>query len=127
MGSRRGVDVKPRTAECGPAMGNRFAWRNRGRKRFAAQKNLEFSGSVGAFRTRDYAPSGSRSGLVFGVCGPKGGISGNPAIAFSYFVRRQLRPRRPPADITVYDKDGNVLRVLDGATKQEKRGCPTVP
>ena len=114
--TRRGKDSKPRTLRPGQkAPGTRAA-----RRAVQARniRHLEDAHSTGEIRLWDYSPSGSHSGLVVGVIGPQGGISGNPAMNVAYAIRRALRPRPKQADCIVYDANGQRIATIDGVTRE---------
>jgi len=61
-----------------------------------------------------------RGGYVYGVTRQPGSQTiRQPGYTLAVGLQRALRAR-PPADVTVYDAEGRVVRVLDGATKQPR-------
>lgn len=67
--------------------------------------------TTGEVKMRDYAPSGSVSGLVIGATGPQGGISVNPLVKFGQMIRHRMQPLRIPAT-TVTDATGKVIATI---------------
>lgn len=67
--------------------------------------------TTGAIVLRDTAPSGPTSGVVYGQTGPKGGACADPAVAFSYQLRRRLRPIRVPECI-ITDAAGRPIAAI---------------
>ena len=71
----------------------------------------------GDFSYIDRAPSGKKSGVVFGVTGPQGGISSNPAASVAWRIRNALAaPPIPPC--IIYDAAGKAVATMDPITRQ---------
>ena len=65
-------------------------------------------------KRRAKGSSRTTKGILIGTGGPCGGISVNPAVTFSHYVRRLLRGPRPIAPVTIYNPDGTVREVVAG-------------
>jgi len=60
-----------------------------------------------------------KGGYVYGGTRQPGQTVRTPGYRLAVGLQRALRAR-PPADVIVYDAQGRVVRVLDGATKQPR-------
>jgi hypothetical protein len=78
----------------------------------------------GGFATVDRSPSGGVSGVVFGVIGPSGGISGDPAHAIAYRIRQAFKPR-VIAPVTITGPDGRVVRTVTFGPNGERLVTPS--
>jgi hypothetical protein len=91
-----------------------------------AQKNAtllrESSKVTGELTVADRSASGRKTGIVFGVTGPSGGMSSDPSVSFAYWVRRKMRPIRV-APTEVRDGEGRLIAriVVDPVTGQRRR------
>ena len=120
----RGSEAKPRR-ERTPPRGQRakIARRKLPRKALAASRLAEAARETGQLQMRDHAPSGASTGVVFGVSGPSGGISGNPALQIAYRIRKAFRPFTiAPAIVT--GPDGKVLRTITYGPNGERTVTP---
>jgi hypothetical protein len=119
--NNRGSEAKPRRERTPPRGRDAvIARRQTPRKALKAQRMHEEARTTGALQMRDLAPSGTATGVIFGVTGPSGGISSNPGDQIAYRVRQAFKPLNiAPAVVT--GPDGTILRTITYGPNGERR------
>jgi len=70
-------------------------------------------------RERDSETKKKKGHVIFGATGYSGGISVNPSIAFSWYVRSRLNAiKHPISPVKVFNPDGTLRHVLDPYTRK---------
>lgn len=93
------------------------------RARYRAAKNLEALQGTGTVIAVDHSASGTKTGVLVGVTGPKGGLSSDPAVSVAWQIRRALTVR-PRNDCIVYDAAGQPIAIIDSVTRQRRPWTP---